>query len=45
MLFAQLVLTLEDETGSEGQIPQPGTLAIFALGLAGLGFMRRRRTA
>ena len=26
-------------------IPEPGTLAIFGLGLAGLGVMRRRRAA
>ena len=25
-------------------IPEPGTLAIFGVGLAGLGFMRRRRS-
>lgn len=27
------------------QIPQPGTLALFSLGLAGLGFARRRKVA
>ncbi len=27
------------------QVPEPGTLAIFVMGLAGLGFMRRRRSA
>jgi len=28
-----------------GDIPEPGTLALFGLGLAGLGFARRRRAA
>ena len=27
------------------QVPEPGTLALFGLGLAGLGFVRRRKTA
>ena len=26
-------------------VPEPGTLAIFGFGLAGLGYMRRRQTA
>ncbi len=29
----------------ENDVPEPGTLAIFGMGLAGLGFMRRRRAA
>ena len=28
-----------------GAIPEPATLTIFSLGLAGLGYMRRRRAA
>ena len=28
-----------------GDIPEPGTLALFGLGLAGLGFVRRRKAA
>ena len=34
--FSQTQITIS-------QIPEPGTVAIFALGLTGLGFLRRRR--
>lgn len=33
------------ETSHSSQIPEPGTLAMFGLGLAGLGLARRRRAA
>lgn len=32
-------------TFEQNSIPEPGTLVIFGLGLAGLGFMRRRKRA
>lgn len=32
-------------TGPDGEIPEPATILLFGFGLAGLGFMRRRRTA
>ena len=39
------ILTITTDYVAEGQVPEPGTLALFGLGLAGFGFMRRRRAA
>ncbi len=38
-------VSLRGQTQAEVQIPEPGTLAIFGLGLAGLGFAARRKPA
>ena len=37
--------TYLNSTQTLTQIPEPATLALFGLGLAGMGFMRRRRAA
>ena len=50
---ALLTITTQDpepeqevpEPESEQEVPEPATLALFGFGLAGLGFMRRRRIA
>ncbi len=34
---------IDDFAIGTGKIPEPATLAIFGMGLAGLGYMRRRR--
>jgi hypothetical protein len=35
--------TSQSQGGGPSSIPEPGTLALFGLGIAGLGFARRRR--
>jgi hypothetical protein len=40
-----IVATEEDHITVAGAVPEPFTLAMFGLGLAGLGFARRRRAA
>lgn len=38
-------IVLDDLEYSRASVPEPGTLALFGLGLAGFGFCRRKKTA
>jgi len=40
-----IFFNVDDIVTAVAQVPEPGTLAIFGLGLAGLGLARRRRRA
>ncbi len=42
-LFDRAFILTDDNL--TGDIPEPGTLALFAIGLTGFGFIRRRRSA
>jgi len=42
---SSLGLITQFTTGPVNPVPEPGTLALFGLGLAGLGFAQRRKSA